>query len=92
MVISEGKIADAFVHSWQICLALWHIYHFIVLFHLKKELGVKSQIKLAGRVIRKGLGGSCGLAMGASEDMLAGQIYGDVQSQVFLKASDLVMW
>lgn len=39
MVISEDKIADAFVHSWQIRLALWYIYHFVVLSHLKKRKG-----------------------------------------------------
>ena len=33
------KIADAFVHSWQIRLALWYIYHFVVLSHLKKKEG-----------------------------------------------------
>ena len=50
MVISEDKIADAFVHSWQIRLALWYIYHFVVLSHLKKRKGKGEGEKASGWV------------------------------------------
>lgn len=90
MVISEDKIADAFVHSWQIRLALWYIYHFVVLSHLKKKEGEgrgreRFKNQGAGRVIWKLFSWPRGWTMGASEDMPMGQIYGDVKSQLFPK-------